>query len=206
MTEFIRKKYDVENPEETAVHKLGGQAGDRERFSLQSGLLFLVGLRGSGKSTVGRAVADRLGLRFVDLDDLIEKRVGKTIARIVQDSGWEAFRTLEHAALEEVCATSGAVVAPGGGVVLDERNRALLESGGKIFYLMADVPVLKARLEKDPNFSQRPALSDKSLEEEILDSFREREPLYMMLMDFGLPADLPVEELVDQVVSYLEGR
>ncbi len=206
MTEFISKKYEVENPDEVATHTLGAQARGLSRPSQQSGVIFLVGLRGSGKSTVGRAVADRLGHAFVDLDDRIEERAQKTIAEIVQEGGWKAFRVLEHEALKDACTDSGVVVAPGGGVVLDERNRGLMESSGKIFYLMADVPLLKARLEADPGFSQRPPLSGKSPDDELLDCFREREPLYMMLMDFGLPAELPVEDLVEQVVSCLEGR
>lgn len=206
MPKFIRKKYEVENIDETVTHTLGGHAGDPVGVALESSIIFLIGLRGSGKSTVGRALAERLGLSFADLDDVVEEQAGKTIAEIVQAEGWEAFRAMEHEALKGVCDGSGIVVAPGGGIVLDERNRKLMEGAGKIVYLMADVPLLLSRLEKDPGESQRPSLSGRTQEEEILDCFREREPLYMMLMDYTVPADLPVAEIVDLVAGYLQGQ
>lgn len=206
MPRFIRKKYDVENIDETVTHTLGGHAGDMTGDSLESSRVFLVGLRGAGKSTVGRVLAKRLGLSFSDLDDVVEEQAGKTIAEIVGEQGWEAFRSMEHEALKAVCTGSGIVVAPGGGIVLDERNRKLMESCGKVIYLMADIPLLMSRLERNPGASQRPSLSGQPLEEEVLDCFREREPLYMMLMDYSVPAELPVEEIVDLVAEYLQGR
>ena len=156
--------------------------------------------------TVGRALAEGIGLEFSDLDDAIEVKAGRTIAEIVGSEGWEAFRALEHEVLKEVCGRTGIVVAPGGGVVLDEKNRKLMEGGAKVIYLMADVPLLLSRLAADPGESQRPSLSGKTMEEEVLDCFREREPLYMMLMDYTVPAELPVDEIVELVAGYLEGR
>ena len=206
MSRFIRKKYDVENSDETVTHTRGGHAGEGTGGAPESTRIFLVGLRGAGKSTVGRALAKRLGMAFSDLDNVVEKQAGKSIAEIVQDHGWEEFRTMEHEALKAACAGSGIVVAPGGGIVLDERNRKVMEAGGKVVYLMADVPLIISRLGRNPGNSQRPSLSGKPLEEEVLDCFREREPLYMMLMDYSVPAELPVEEIVDLVAEYLQGR
>ncbi|MDP9343673.1 MAG: shikimate kinase [Actinomycetota bacterium] len=104
-----------------------------------SGHVYLVGMPGSGKSTAGRALAQMLGLPFVDLDDEIERAAGCSIPEIFQEQGEPRFRELEREALERAASGPHCVVACGGGVPLREDNRVLMRSTGTVVAL--DVPV-----------------------------------------------------------------
>lgn len=98
--------------------------------------IVLTGMPGSGKSTVGRALAEKLKRAFVDTDTEIVKRTGKTIADIFRDDGEARFRDIEQSIIEEVCAkTVGAVIATGGGAILRDRNVRLLSRNGRIYFL-----------------------------------------------------------------------
>ena len=98
-------------------------------------IVYLVGMPGSGKSTVGREVAGRLGVPFVDLDEEIERRHGSTVPEIFADEGEAAFRALEARELVEVSRQDPSVVACGGGVVLEPANRIALRNTGTCVYL-----------------------------------------------------------------------
>lgn len=197
----IKKKIEVEEADKTFV--FDGSDFVRPDPDARPVNLFLAGLRGCGKSALGRLVAERTGMEFVDTDLLVEEKAGKSIAEIVRDSGWEAFRDLESQALAQVCARTGQIVATGGGMVLRPHNRKLLRECGKTLYLMADVPVLLARLTADPDPARRPALSDGSLADELRRCLAEREPLYMEIMAGLLQAHKPLDELVEDVLERL---
>ncbi|MDX1692088.1 MAG: shikimate kinase, partial [Acidimicrobiia bacterium] len=109
------------------------------------GTLWLVGMMGAGKTTVGWLVADRVGRPFVDLDDDVVAAAGSSIPDIFAMQGETAFRALEHAALMER-AGSEAVVACGGGVVIDERNVARMRAEGVVVWLDAPAEVLRGRV------------------------------------------------------------
>jgi shikimate kinase len=122
--------------------------------------LFLIGYRCTGKSTVGRLLAGRLGRPFLDTDDLVEARAGCSIAELFARSGEAAFRDLEEAALADACYPPGGVVATGGGVVLREANRRRLRESGFVAWLTADAETISARLAGDPaSAGRRPALT-----------------------------------------------
>ena len=106
---------------------------------MSAGHVYLVGMPGSGKSTAGQALAEVLGLPFVDLDEQIERAAGSPVAEIFRDQGEPGFRALERDALERAAAGPPAVVACGGGVPLREDNRELMRSTGTVVAL--DVPV-----------------------------------------------------------------
>lgn len=120
-------------------------------------LVFLVGLSGSGKSTVGKLLADRLGLRFLDTDAEVEGRSGRGIAEIFAQDGEAAFRALESAVVHDACALPAAVIATGGGALLDAANAEAMHGAGSIFWLDAPTPVLAMRLDEDEAAS-RPLL------------------------------------------------
>ena len=142
--------------------------------------IFLVGLRGSGKSTVGRELAEALSCGFVDLDHYLKAREGKSVAEIVEAGGWEAFRKLEKDCLREACALSPErrVFATGGGLALDAENRAFMRANGLVIWLEARPEALARRLEASPEPGQRPAFSAKPLLEEMRDLAWERWPRY----------------------------
>ena len=170
--------------------------------------IYLIGARGSGKTTLGRKLAARLKRPFADTDQRIRLRTGKTVAEIVAAGGWEAFREEEALALSEVAVFSGQVVSCGGGIVLREDNRELL-ARGRAFYLMAPAEVLAARLERSPGHAQRPSLTGAGIVAEVRQVLGEREELYQACARVVLRADQPLEALVEEAlaeVARLEGR
>ena len=201
MGRFIKRKVEVEDPGYTEVYTPG--SGHVPEFRLEESNLFFVGLRGSGKSTLARKTAAVLGGDVVDLDELVVERAGCSIAEFVTSRGWEAFRSLEHECLQQVCRLRGQVVATGGGIVLLPENRRLLKTAGRVFYLQAGVKLLAERLKIDPNISSRPPLSALPAEEELAQSLNEREPLYFACLDYILQADKPVDSLVNDVLTML---
>lgn len=122
-----------------------------------SNSIYLVGFMGSGKSTVGRRLAEQLGWPFVDLDDDIERAAGRTIADIFSNDGEQAFRDAEHAALRARVAGPDAVVALGGGAFTFARNRELLHGEGKSVWLDCPFELALRRVE---GFGHRPLAKD----------------------------------------------
>lgn len=149
--------------------------------------LVLVGMMGAGKSTVGRVVAERLGRRLVDSDDLIEERTGRTVREIFATDGEATFRSLETEVLREALrSTEPAVIAAAGGVVLSEENRRLLrESGARVIWLSADPAVLVERVR---NGMHRPLL-DADPAGTLQRMWDQREPLYREVADAIVSVD-----------------
>lgn len=147
--------------------------------------VFLLGYRGSGKTTIGQRLADRLWIKFVDTDDLVVQAAGMSIADIFARHGEEHFRQLESRAVAEAAARADHVVALGGGAVLREENRALLTAGGhKRIYLRCDPRVLLERISADPKSGEnRPNLTQHGGNlEEIKSILAQREPIYRQVM------------------------
>jgi len=165
--------------------------------------VYLIGPRASGKSTLGAYLADRLGARFVDTDDMVINQSKVCISALVEDKGWEAFRDLETRALAEVARSEGLVAATGGGIVLRPENRALL-SRGLVVYLKAEAGLLADRLRLDPKARQRPSLTGADPSDEIAQVLKQREPLYLECADLVLDAAKPLEELAAAVIARMQ--
>lgn len=201
MSTFIQKKTDVEDAQASMTFRPGQFR--RPPFQLQEKNIYLIGLRGSGKSTVGQALAQELGCAFVDTDQVVVESCKQSIEAMVVDQGWKFFREQEKKALAQVAILPGKVIATGGGMILDAENRALMGQTGVCFYLAADVTLLVDRVQKDTQV-QRPALTAMPLHEEMVSLLVEREPLYMATMDHLLQAHRQVTELVDDILVALE--
>jgi len=142
---------------------------------MKAGNIFLVGLMGAGKTTVGKLLAKHLGKTFYDSDHEIERRTGVNIPLIFDIEGEAGFRTREQAMIEELAGKQDIVLATGGGAVLSPYNRETLHSQGTVVYLRASVDDLWLRTRHDRG---RPLLQTADPQARLADLFQQRDPLY----------------------------
>jgi shikimate kinase len=162
----------------------------------------LIGYRGTGKSTVGKTVAARLGRAVVSTDDEIVKRIGRTIPEIVAQHGWDYFRNIESEICRKLADRDGLVIDTGGGAILRPENVAALKKTGTLFWLTASVATIAQRIGRD---TQRPSLTGtKSFVDEIEQVLRERTPKYQAAADHAVSTDgRSVQEIVDEIIARL---
>ena len=152
--------------------------------------IFLIGYRGSGKTSVGGSLSEIIGWPFIDTDFQLVKELGMNISEMVDKKGWDFFRKKETAVLKKVCNHDKQIVATGGGVVLNKKNRANMKKSGKIVWLKVSFATVKKRMlldSKTKNF--RPSLTSKELDEEIKETLLLRKPYYEKAMDFSIDTD-----------------
>jgi shikimate kinase len=163
--------------------------------------LILVGLPGSGKSTVGRQLARRLALPFTDSDNVIEQRLGCSIRSFFEREGEAAFRDVEASVIEELCAGEG-VIATGGGSILRQANRERLHAAGSVIYLRSTPEDLFRRVRHDKG---RPLLQVADPVKKLRELYDERDPLYRETAHFIIETGRPsVPTLVNMVLMQLE--
>lgn len=149
--------------------------------------LVLIGYRGTGKSHVGRLLAQRLGRRLVSTDAEIVRRAKQSIPEIVKAHGWEHFRDLESDVCRDLAGQDQLIIDTGGGAILRPENAAALKANGRLFWLTAEVSQIVARIGGD---SQRPSLTGaKSFTDEVEEVLRERTPKYQAAADHIIPTD-----------------
>jgi shikimate kinase len=170
-------------------------------------LIFLIGYRGSGKTTVGRLLADRLGWAFIDADALLEERHRQTIREIFAAEGEAGFRDKEAGLLTDLCSRANTVIATGGGIVLRTENRSRLKSSGFVVWLRAEPAELWERMQADPSTAaRRPALSVGGLAE-VEQLLAVREPLYRACADAEIAVDrVSPEQAADAILAAWELR
>lgn len=164
--------------------------------------IYLIGPRGAGKTTVGKALSLSLDYRFIDTDYWITQKYQQTIASMVKEKGWNYFRQIESETLVEV-SQPNQIISTGGGMILAEKNRAYMKSSGVTIYLQASLETLVARLSQDPNEAQRPSLTGKTLVSEMKDVLTEREPLYLQCADIVVDAGLSINEIIAVILAKL---
>ncbi|MEE9382747.1 MAG: shikimate kinase [Nannocystaceae bacterium] len=171
--------------------------------------LFLTGMMGAGKSTVGKLMASRAAVVFVDLDRRIERVTGRGVATLIA-GGVDVFRRWEHAALRSLVAEPGfthlgSVVATGGGVVEDPRNLVLMRSAGAVAYLAVPIEILVQRLSRDTEQASRPLLDPGSLRESIVWRLAERESAYNTA-DLRVDGGQAPAQVVDRILAAVRER
>lgn len=166
--------------------------------------VFLVGLMGAGKTTIGRILARKLGLRFIDSDHEIEARTGATIPWIFEIEGEASFRRREAEVIRELTGQQGIVLATGGGAILNPESRAYLQERGTVIYLRASVNSILQRTAHDKN---RPLLQTADPRKKLEELMAVRDPLYTevahMVIDTGRPN---VQSMVSTILNQLETR
>jgi shikimate kinase len=161
--------------------------------------LVLVGFMGSGKSSVGREIARRWGYRFIDTDTLIRQKYRKSIPDIFASFGEPLFRDEENQALQDLQNTSQAVIATGGGIILQPRNHPLLRALGVVVWLTASQEVIWERVSRNQN---RPLLRTRDPRTTISNLMSTRNPLYHSLADITVDTSgLTHQEVADHAVA-----
>ena len=171
---------------------------------MDGGSIFLVGMMGAGKTTIGRSLAQRLALPFVDTDRLLVERTGVPVATIFEIEGEAGFRRRESAALAEAAAGPRRVIATGGGAVLAEGNRAVMREHGTVIYLRARLESLWERTRHD---SSRPLLATADPRARLAELLEQRDPLYRevahLVVDTGAQS---AATLVGRIVAALQAH
>lgn len=166
--------------------------------------IFLIGYMGSGKTTIGREVAKRLNLSFVDMDAHIESQQFKTVAEIFAEQGEDKFRELEQKCLMEVSEYENVVISTGGGAPCFFNNMEIMKSAGETFYLNLNPKVLSDRL-KTTAIHKRPILASyegDDLEKFIASALQKREPFYNRAK-FVVSGNTD-KEIEDKIVEYAQ--
>ena len=165
-------------------------------------MLALVGLPGSGKSTVGRQLARRLNLDFIDSDHAIEERLGCSIREFFEVEGEDRFRDIEAQVIEKLLQGDYGVISTGGGTVIRSSNREALKSRAKVFYLRATPEEVFRRLKHDQN---RPLLQVADPLARLRDIFRIRDPLYRETAHHVVETGRPkISNMVHNIIAQLE--
>ncbi len=167
--------------------------------------IYLIGYRCSGKTTIGKKLADLTGLAFVDADIEITLKEKNPISDIVKQKGWNYFRNLESKWIEEIALKSDLIVGTGGGVVLDEHNIIRMQKSGTVIWLNVSPHTVIERISKDCNTEEnRPSLTGKKLEDEIEETLSARIPIYNQAADFSIITDTKsTTEICDQISDHL---
>jgi shikimate kinase len=159
--------------------------------------IYLIGYRCTGKTSVGRTLAAKLGWPFIDTDSEIVKEQGTSISDRVHKQGWEAFREKEREVVRRVCTLDRHVVATGGGVVLDNENIEQMKKTGVLVWLKASPKNIEERMLKDRHTGDfRPALTSKGLTLEIEETLRRRYSYYEKAGNLSIDTDdISVEDM-----------
>jgi len=165
--------------------------------------IVLIGYRCSGKTSVGKIISERKGISFYDTDDLIVKKTGRSIEEIVKKEGWERFREIEKDVIREASGFDNAVIATGGGVVMDQDNVNALKRKGFIAWLDGDPDILIKRMEKDRDAGNiRPSLTGIDPAVETRKVLEVRTPLYRKAADLVINTNsLSVDEAAERILK-----
>jgi len=165
--------------------------------------IVLIGLMGAGKTTIGRKLAERMGLPFVDSDEEVERAAGCSIADIFEIYGEPAFRDVEARVIQRIMEQGPTVVATGGGAFMNEHTRDVIRAGGTAVWLKAELEVLVARTS---NRTDRPLLKDQNPHEKLRALIEERYPVYALADITVETGNESTESTAKRVYRALEGE
>lgn len=165
--------------------------------------IIFIGFRGTGKTTIGKAIAKKINRRFIDTDELIVQKAKMSIPEIFTELGENGFRQLEKDVIRSLNG-SHSVISCGGGAIIDPQNAQRLKHNGYCIWLKASADKIIERIQDDPN---RPALTALSPEEEIKQLLEIRNPLYKKYTDIAFFTDnTSINKLLEEVIEHLEHK
>jgi shikimate dehydrogenase len=167
--------------------------------------IVLIGLRGSGKTTVGKILAQKLGREFMEMDELITHKAGLTITEIVEKYGWDKFRDIEEEVTGEIAKIDNIINASGGGIITREKNIIKLKKKGVLVWLQASIDTLVERIGKD---TERPPLvKGRTVQEDMEITLKERKRRYQQAADLTINTeDKTPEEVAEDIINLLAIR
>ena len=167
--------------------------------------IVLIGYRGTGKSEVGRILADCLKMTYIGMDPEIENRAGMSIPEIVKKYGWPGFRDMESAVVRDLSGRDRLIVDTGGGVIERSENIEFLKKNAVIFWLRASVDVIVSRIQGS---TERPALiQGKTFTEEVAEVLERRTPIYRSAADHEIDTDpLTPKAVADRIAERFAGQ
>jgi shikimate kinase len=160
--------------------------------------IYLTGFMGSGKTTIGRALSEKLGIPVIDTDEMIEKKAGKTIPAIFADEGEERFRKYEQEILKQL-PTNDVIITTGGGMVISKENRSWMKKHGNVIFLSCSLDIIYQRLQSDTN---RPLFSQNK--EKMKELYEKRLPYYLEAAFTIDTSHKSVEEIVEDIVRMIK--
>ena len=164
--------------------------------------IYLIGLMGSGKTTLGKILSKKLDKHFYDSDQVIEEKLGVNVPMIFEYEGEAGFREREKDILKELVSKQNIVLATGGGIILSESNRDLLAKNGIVIYLKSNQKDLVLRMKNDKT---RPLLKNRNVELTIKKLCLEREPLYEEIADFMVVTkNKRIHEVVNEIIRTID--
>ena len=164
--------------------------------------IILIGPMGSGKSTIGRLIAKKLNKEFIDTDEVLELRTGVSVSTIFEIEGESGFRERESKLVEELRDTHEAVIATGGGLILDPKNRQTINEIGFIIYLKAEIQILCERLTGSKG---RPLLDSGDLESKITKIMKERHSIYIQCANLVIETGvIGVNDMVNEIIKSVQ--
>jgi len=186
----------------------GWEAGDVANKAMRPARVVLTGFRGTGKTMVGTRLADLLGYRFIDTDQELVARIGRSVAVFVREQGWPAFRKLEKELLTRLAWMNRVVIATGGGAILHEREWQDLRRESLVVWLQADVGTIEERLRRDhATASQRPSLGVGGRQDDVESILAEREPRYRAGSDLAIDTEnRSPDEIALLIRQHVEGK
>ena len=166
--------------------------------------LALYGFMGVGKTVVGKVLAKKTGMTYIDLDEEIVARTGKTITEIFDEEGEETFRKIERAITREIAAKDGQVITCGGGTILDEDNLFYLKNNSKMILLTAKPEIILRRVEAEGGV--RPLLNVENKFQEILNLLAERNSEYIQAADLIFDSsEMKPEQVTEKILTSIWG-
>ncbi len=168
---------------------------------MNSNIIFIVGLMGSGKTSVGKILAKKVGRNFFDTDQEIIKNEKLDISQIFNKYGEDYFRELEHTILKKIISNEGSIVSTGGGIVLKKENIDIMKDNGIIIFLNIDVETQIARIKNKKN---RPLLKNSNLEDDLKNMKNDRDKIYESISNFKVDVSrITKYKAIDDIQLYL---